>query len=119
MKEKYLYKFFILILFYDFLISFLYLLNINNFYIVILALAYLCISLCLVFFTKIGDFKIFKNKYFEKYYKNHDICVRFLISGMILINFYINSRFEFFLIGIIFILIGLISPYFIEKNWNN
>lgn len=60
-----LYKSFLVVLFSGFIIAFLHLLNVNKFYITIIAVTCICISSYLVFFTKIGKFKIFRNKYLE------------------------------------------------------
>lgn len=74
-----LYKLFLVVLFSGFIIAFLNLLNVNKFYITIIAVTCICISSYLVFFTKIGKFKIFRNKSFEKYYENYIIFGELLI----------------------------------------
>lgn len=114
-----LYKLFLVVLFSGFIITFLRLLNVNNIYITIVDTAYICISSYLVFFTKVGKFKIFRNKYFEKYYENYIISGRLLILGIIFFVVYIKNTNGFSLLGVIFILIGLIFPYFSRKNWDN
>lgn len=114
-----LYKLFLVVLFSGFIITFLHLLNVNNIYITIVDTAYICISSYLVFFTKVGKFKIFRNKYFEKYYENYIISGRLLILGIIFFVVYIKNTNGFSLLGVIFILIGLIFPYFSRKNWDN
>ena len=113
-----LYKSF-LVLFSGFIITFLRLLNVNNIYITIVDTAYICISSYLVFFTKVGKFKIFRNKSFEKYYENYIISGKLLILGIIFFVVYIKNTNGFSLLGVIFILIGLIFPYFSRKNWDN
>lgn len=114
-----LYKLFLVVLFSGFIITFLRLLNVNNIYITIVDTAYICISSYLVFFTKVGKFKIFRNKYFEKYYENYIISGRLLILGIIFFFVYIKNINGVSLLGVIFILIGLIFPYFSRKNWDN
>ena len=114
-----LYKSFLVVLFSGFIIAFLRLLNVNNIYITIVDTAYICISSYLVFFTKIEKFKIFRNKYFEKYYENYIISGKLLILGIIFFVVYIKNTNGFSLLGVIFILIGLIFPYFSRKNWDN
>lgn len=114
-----LYKLFLVVLFSSFIITFLRLLNMNNIYITIVNTAYICISSYLVFFTKIGKFKIFRNKSFEKYYENYIISGVLLILGIIFFFVYIKNIKQFSLLGVIFILIGLIFPYFSRKNWDN
>ena len=114
-----LYKSFLVVLFSGFIITFLNLLNVNNVYITIVDTAYICISYYLMFFTKVGKFKIFRNKYFEKYYENYIISGRLLILGIIFFVVYIKNTNGFSLLGVIFILIGLIFPYFSRKNWDN
>lgn len=114
-----LYKSFLVVLFSGFIIAFLNLLNMNKFYITIIAVTCICISSYLVFFTKIGKFKIFRNKYFEKYYENYIISGRLLILGIIFFVVYIKNIKQFSLLGVIFILIGLFLPYFSRKNWDN
>lgn len=114
-----LYKLFLVVLFSGFIITFLRLLNVNNIYITIVDTAYICISSYLVFFTKVGKFKIFRNKSFEKYYENYIISGVLLILGIIFFFVYIKNIKQFSLLGVIFILIGLIFPYFSRKNWDN
>jgi len=114
-----LYKSFLVVLFSGFIIAFLHLLNVDKLYITIIAVTCICISSYLVFFTKIGKFKIFRNKYFEKYYENYVIFGELLILGIIFFVVYIKNMNEFYLMGAIFILIGLILPYFSRKNWDN
>ena len=114
-----LYKSFLVVLFSGFIITFLRLLNVNNIYITIVDTAYICISSYLVFFTKVGKFKIFRNKSFEKYYENYIISGELLILGIIFFFVYIKNTNGFSLLGVIFILIGLIFPYFSRKNWDN
>lgn len=114
-----LYKLFLVVLFSGFIITFLRLLNVNNIYITIVDTAYICISSYLVFFTKVGKFKIFRNKSFEKYYENYIIFGELLILGIIFFVVYIKNMNVFSLLGVIFILIGLIFPYFSRKNWDN
>lgn len=114
-----LYKLFLVVLFSGFIITFLRLLNVNNIYITIVDTAYICISSYLVFFTKVGKFKIFRNKSFEKYYENYIISGELLILGIIFFFVYIKNINGVSLLGVIFILIGLIFPYFSRKNWDN
>ena len=114
-----LYKSFLVVLFSSFIIAFLRLLNVDKFYITIIAVTCICISSYLMFFTKIGKFKIFRNKSFEKYYENYIIFGELLILGIIFFVVYIKNMNEFSLMGAIFILIGLILPYFSRKNWDN
>lgn len=114
-----LYKSFLVVLFSGFIIAFLHLLNVDKLYITIIAVTCICISSYLVFFTKIGKFKIFRNKSFEKYYENYIISGKLLILGIIFFVVYIKNMNEFSLMGAIFILIGLILPYFSRKNWDN
>lgn len=114
-----LYKLFLVVLFSGFIITFLRLLNVNNIYITIVDTAYICISSYLVFFTKVGKFKIFRNKSFEKYYENYIISGEPLILGIIFFFVYIKNTNGVSLLGVIFILIGLIFPYFSRKNWDN
>lgn len=114
-----LYKSFLVVLFSGFIITFLRLLNVNNIYITIVDTAYICISSYLVFFTKVGKFKIFRNKSFEKYYENYIISGELLILGIIFFFVYIKNINGVSLLGVIFILIGLIFPYFSRKNWDN
>ena len=114
-----LYKLFLVVLFSGFIITFLRLLNVNNVYITIVDTAYICISYYLMFFTKVGKFKIFRNKSFEKYYENYIISGKLLILGIIFFFVYIKNTNGFSLLGVIFILIGLIFPYFSRKNWDN
>ncbi|WP_461466981.1 hypothetical protein [Parvimonas micra] len=111
-----LYKLFLVVLFSGFIITFLRLLNVNNIYITIVDTAYICISSYLVFFTKVGKFKIFRNKSFEKYYENYIISGELLILGIIFFFVYIKNTNGFSLLGVIFILIGLIFPYFFKKK---
>lgn len=119
MSTEDLYKLFLVVLFSGFIITFLRLLNVNNIYITIVDTAYICISSYLVFFTKVGKFKIFRNKSFEKYYENYIISGELLILGIIFFFVYIKNTNGFSLLGVIFILIGLIFPYFSRKNWDN
>lgn len=114
-----LYKLFLVVLFSGFIITFLRLLNVNNIYITIVDTAYICISSYLVFFTKVGKFKIFRNKSFEKYYENYIISGELLILGIIFFFVYIKNINGVSLLGVNFILIGLIFPYFSRKNWDN
>ena len=114
-----LYKSFLVVLFSGFIIAFLNLLNMNKFYIIIIAVTCICISSYLVFFTKIGKFKIFRNKSFERYYENYIVSGVLLILGIIFFVVYIKNIKQFSLLGVIFILIGLFLPYFSRKNWHD
>ena len=119
MSTRDLYKLFLVVLFSSFIITFLNLLNVNKFYITIIAVTYICISSYLVFFTKIGKFKIFRNKSFERYYENYIVSGVLLILGIIFFVVYIKNIKQFSLLGVIFILIGLFLPYFSRKNWHD
>lgn len=117
--NKYLYKLFLIFLILGLIVTFFNLLNVENYYITIVSISYICMSVFLVFFTKIGDLDLFKNKYFEKYYENHIISGNLLIFGIIFSSLYMKNIPQVSLMGVIFILIGLIGPYFSRKNWDD
>lgn len=101
------------------IITFLNLINVYRIYITVFSVCYIVLSYYLVFFTKIGDLEIFKNKHFERYYENHTISGNLLILGIIFFSIYIKNNKQFSLMGILFMLIGLVVPYISRKSWND
>lgn len=113
------YKSFIIVIGLSFIVTFLRLFYISNFYISIFIMVYILLSLYFIFFTKLGKYKIFRNKYYEKYYEDYLKAAEILNIGILFFVIYFKKDNSFSFFGLIFILIALIFPYFSKKNWKD
>lgn len=113
------YKSFIIVIGLSFIVTFLRLFYISNFYISIFIMVYILLSLYFIFFTNLGKYKIFRNKYYEKYYEDYLKVAEILNIGILFFVIYFKKEKAFSVLSLIFILISLIFPYFSRKNWKD
>lgn len=98
------------------LLSNILLTNLNSTLLIKILILFILTIYILFLYKKLKDskYKILKNIYYKKYYKDHIISARILNLGLFLcIPLEVNSL----TIGIFLVLIGIVAPVFVEKNW--